>query len=342
VSKAQDIAWTDPAWVDSILNWARDRLASHGRTVSGPVEQPHVRPWSTVFRIPTDRGVVWCKAAGPGTAHEARLLTAFAAWGVANVVLPLDADVRRGWLLLEDGGPTLRQTRPDGSGDADLAAWEAILAAYAGLQRSVEDRAEELVRLGVPDGRPVVLADTLRGIVEDDRWWSLVGPEDRSAAAAGRERLRGLGGWVAATAGELEGFGIAATVQHDDLHGGNIFVGSAGTRIFDWGDAAVAHPFGTLVTTLNSVGYRLGIEPDGPELTRLRDAYLKAWTDEVPRDALDEALELALDLGRIGKSAAWARALAGVEPAAIRDFGDAPAMWLVDLVERLDRNAPSP
>jgi hypothetical protein len=339
VSKATPTAWTEAAWVDTILSWARDRLESHGRTISGAVEQPHIRPWSTVFRIPTDSGVVWCKAEGPGTAHEARLLMAFAAWGVTNIVLPLDVDVERGWLLLEDGGPTLRQTRPDGTGDTDLAAWEAILAEYAGLQRSVEDRAEELLRLGVPDGRPAALADTLGGIVEDDRWWSLVGPDDRAAADAGRQRLRGLGEWVAATAGQLEGFGIAATIQHDDLHGGNIFVGPAGTRIFDWGDAAVAHPFGTMVSTFNSVAYRLGTEPDGPELMRLRDAYLEAWTDELPRTALDEALELALDLGRIGKSAAWARALTGAEPAALGDLGDAPAMWLVDLVERLDRKA---
>jgi Phosphotransferase enzyme family len=329
-------AWTDRAWVETIMAWARDRLAEGGREIVGAVEQPHVRPWSTVFRIPTDRGVVWCKAAGPGTAHEARLLAAFTAWGVANVARPLDADVERGWMLFEDGGPTLRQTRPDGTGDADLTAWERILAEYAGLQRSVEGRADDLIRLGVPDGRPAVLADTLRGLVADDRWWALVGADDRPAAEAGRERLTGLDDRVAAMARELEGSGIAATIQHDDLHGGNVFVGAAGTRFFDWGDAAVAHPFGTLVTTLNSVAYRLGTHPDGPELTRLRDAYLEAWTDELPRTALHEVLQLALDLGRIGKSAAWARALSGVEPATMGDLGDAPAMWLVDLVERLD------
>lgn len=334
-------AWTDPTWVETIMAWARDRVAEGGREIVGPVEQPHVRPWSTVFRIPTDRGDVWCKAAGPGTAHEARLLAAFAAWDVANVVRPLDADVERGWLLFEDGGPTLRQTRPDGTGDADLTAWERILAEYAGLQRCVEGRADELVRLGVPDGRPAVLADTLRSLVEDDRWWALVGPDDRPAADAGRARLRGLDDWVAATARELEGSGIAATIQHDDLHGGNVFIGPAGVRFFDWGDSVIAHPFGTMVTTLNSVAYRLGTDPDGPELARLRDAYLEAWTDVLPRPVLREVLERALDLGRIGKAAAWARALSGVDPAAMGGFGDAPAMWLVDLVERLDRRAVS-
>lgn len=329
-------AWTDPAWVETILAWARARLTAHGRSVVGTVEQPHIRPWSTVFHIPTDGGAVWCKASGPGTAHEARLLTAFAAWNVGHVSLPLDADTERGWLLFGDGGPTLRQTRPDGTGDADLAAWERILADYAGLQRGVEDRAGELLALGVPDGRPAALPGELTRIVEDDHWWALVGDDDRPAAEAGRERLRGLGERVAATAGELERSGIAATIQHDDLHGGNVFVGTAGVRFFDWGDAAVAHPFATLVTTLNSVAYRLGADPDGPELDRLRDAYLEAWTDVLPRAALHEVLGLALDLGRIGKSAAWARALAGVDAAALGTFGDAPAMWLVDLIERLD------
>lgn len=303
--------WTDPAWVDAILAWARDRLASRGRTVSGDVEQPHVRPWSTLFRIPTDRGPVWRKAAGPGTAHEARLLAAFAAWDVTNVLLPLDVDVERGWLLFEDGGPTLRQTRPDGSGDIDLAAWERILTTYAGLQRSVEQRAGDLLRLGVPDGRPEALPGELRRLVDDDRWWALVGEDDRPAAEAGRERLRGLGEWVAAIAGELDRSGIAATIQHDDLHGGNVFVGRDGVCFFDWGDTAVAHPFASMVTTLNSVAYRLGTDPDGPELTRLRDAYLERWTDVLPGPALHELLGHGLDLGRIGKSAAWARAPSG-------------------------------
>ena len=114
-----------------------------------------------------------------------------------------------------------------------------------------------------------------------------------------------------------------------------------GTRV-DWGDAAVAHPFASLVTTLNSVAYRLGTDPDGPELRRLRDAYLEAWTDVLPRPALHDVLGLALDLGRIGKSAAWARALSGVDPVAMGTFGDAPAMWLVDLIERLDARSSRP
>jgi phosphotransferase family enzyme len=329
--------WAEPRWRSAVIDWATERLLERGRSIAGDVEQPHIRPWSTVFRLPTDGGNAWCKATGPGTAHEVRLLPAFAEWGVSHVVVPLAADPERSWLLLEDGGLTLRQARADGRGDTDLGTWEAILSAHAALQRSVEGRADELLGLGVPDGRPGTLPATFERLVSDDAVWDRVVARDRAETDAARSRLRALATWVAARAAELARTGIAATIQHDDLHGGNVFIDAGGVRFFDWGDAVVAHPFRTLVTTLDSVADRLGFDSDGPELGRLRDAYLEAWTDVLPRAGLDEALELALDLGRIGKAAAWQRALDGLEPTEMGEHAGAPALWLADLVERLDR-----
>ncbi len=137
----------------------------------------------------------------------------------------------------------------------------------------------------------------------------------------------------------LAGSGIASTLQHDDLHGGNIFVRGADLRFFDWGDACIAHPFGTLTTTLNSIGYRLGVEPDGPGLARVRDAYLEAWTDVHPRSELTTIARAAVDLGRISRAASWSRALEGVADGDLEGHGGAPAAWLGDLVQRIDRPA---
>jgi hypothetical protein len=329
--------WADPTWRRAIETWAAEQLAAAGRVRTGPVTQPHVRPWSSVLRIPTAAGPVWCKAARPGTAHEASLLPAFAAWDVPSVLPPIAADPERGWLLLPDGGTTLRQTRPDGTGDHDLDAWERVLTDYAGLQRRLETRADELLTLGVPDGRPATLPGTLGRLLDDDATWDRVADADRDEARRARRRLREATGWVAARVEVLGRSGIAATIQHDDLHGGNVFVGPGGYRFFDWGDAVVAHPFATLVTTLNSIAFRLGTDAEDPALRRLRGAYLDAWTDVAPRPALADALAAALDLGRIGRAAAWDRALTGLDPSAMDGHGDAPAGWLMDLADRLER-----
>ena len=80
--------WLDPVWQAEVRAWVETELAAVDRRVSGPIEQPHVTPWSTAMRIPTAGGPVWFKASGPGTAHEGPLLETFRRLDVARVVLP--------------------------------------------------------------------------------------------------------------------------------------------------------------------------------------------------------------------------------------------------------------
>jgi hypothetical protein len=91
--------WREPGWRRAIETWAAAQLAVAGLSITGPIGQPHVRPRSTALRVPTDGGIVWCKAARPGTAHEVRLLTAFAAWGVRSILRPIGAEPERGCVL---------------------------------------------------------------------------------------------------------------------------------------------------------------------------------------------------------------------------------------------------
>lgn len=309
--------------------------------MTGEITQPHIRPWSTAFRIPTDMGVAWCKASGPGPAYEGPLLAAFERWGVRGALLPLATDADRALILTPDGGPTMRDTRPDGNGDHDLAAWARILRGYAHLQRSTEGRATELVALGVPDLRPEHLASVVERLVADDPIWARADAEDRDAARAARRRLPDLLAVIADLVDELCEIGVAPTIQHDDLHGGNILVGPAGDRVFDWGDASVAHPFTTLTTTLNSIEYRTGLDQHGPELLRLRDAYLEAWTDVAPLTPLVAAEGRSRILGAISRAASWERSFRGVPADELEGHGGSTAAWLVELVERLDRRAGS-
>ena len=288
------------------------------------------------MRVPTDGTTVWFKASGPGAAHEGSLLEVFRRHGVDNVLLPLAIHPLRPWLLLDDGGPTLRATRPDGTGDHDIAAWERILAEYAALQRSVEGETtrDAMLAAGVPDGRPSRLPGELARLLEDDVAWSRVMDDERTAAATARRRLRDSLAAVEVSVLELEAAGIPASIQHDDLHGGNILVGPDGDRFFDWGDAVVAHPFSTLTTTFNSIAHHTGRALDDPVFERLRDVYTTAWGDRPSAPDLARAVALARALGCISKSLAWERALTGLEPDEMDGYGDGVAGWLMEFDER--------
>jgi len=310
--------------------------------VTGPIEQPHIRPWSTVFRIPTDHGPAWCKASGRGPAYEGRLLDAFARHGIHGALLPLATDPTRDLILFPDGGATLRAMRPDGTGDHDLDAWVRILRGYADLQRATAPIADELVALGVPDLRPDRMPVVLAGFVTDDAIWRRADDEDREATERARERLPELRPVVDRLVAVLTRSGIPATIQHDDLHGGNVLVGPDGDRVFDWGDASVAHPFGTLTTTLNSIEHHAGFDQAGPELGRVRDAYLETWSGPATHDELAAAARAATVLGAISRAASWERSFAGLPDDQLDGHGGATAAWLAELVERLDAWAATP
>ena len=329
--------WLDPTWQAEALGWAELILGGLGRRIDGPVEQPHVRPWSTAFRIPTDRGQAWLKATGPGPAYEGPLLDVFAARGIRHVPLPLAVHPDRPWLLLDDAGPTLRQTRPDGTGDHDLAAWGRILAEYAELQRSLEsdDAVEAMLGGGTPDGRPTALPGELARLLGDDAWWERLTDEERDEGAVARRTLRDQLPVVTALADELAALGIAPSVQHDDLHGGNVLVGPDGDRFFDWGDAVVAHPFGTLTVTFSSIAHALELPPADPAFTRLEAVYLEAWHGIASPGDLQRAAAIARVLGCIGRALAWERSLSGLEDDEMDGFGDGVAGWLLEFAGRL-------
>lgn len=319
-------AWTDVAWRREALGWVDDQLRRLGRPRVGAVAQPHVRPWSTVLTVPTATGPVWFKAAGPGTAYEARLLRELAVWGTRMILEPLAVEPDRGWLLFPDGGTRLRDRL---AGAAGVAEWRRVLPAYAEVQRGLARRAGELVELGVPDLRPGSMPGLFARLVDEPV---------AGLAESDRGRLRALLPDYSRWCAELASSGIAPSLQHDDLHDGNVFSGPAGDgaadrdRIFDWGDAVVAHPFGTLLATLRSIASRdatLGRS----ELTRLRDAYLEPWTTDQPRPALNETVRTALRVGAVGRAFAWERALSGVPPEAHGDYAGAVGEWLLELFE---------
>ncbi|XVV10776.1 aminoglycoside phosphotransferase family protein [Actinoplanes sp. CA-131856] len=172
----------------------------------------------------------------------------------------------------------------------DGSDWPKLLQTYASLQRDVTAHANQMIALGVPDMRVPRLPKLADGVQE---WCD-----------------------------ELAADGIPATLQHDDLHDNNVFTGF---RFFDWGDASVGHPFGSLLVALGVAG------EDKAE--RLRDAYLEIWSDLGTPKSLRRSASLAVRLARISRAEAWRRAIEGAALPVDEDFRTAADWWLEQLPE---------
>src|SRR2546423_15512768 len=91
--------WTDPRTIAAAEAWLRETAAAAGRRVTGPIAQPHIRPWSTVFRAPTDEGDVYLKLCGPSQAYEPPLTAMLASVRPAVGPRILGLHPRQPWKL---------------------------------------------------------------------------------------------------------------------------------------------------------------------------------------------------------------------------------------------------
>ena len=274
----------------------------------------------------TDQGPVWLKAAGPETAFEVALYQLLERVAPERVLTPIATDPGRGWMVLPDGGVTLGERLDELD---PVEAMVVVLPEYGRLQRGLAPHLGELLRLGLADMRASVMPRRFEEAVE------AVGRYvERRGTEADRETLRRVvamrerfGEWCA----RLDGAAVGASLDHNDLHYWNVLVDGA-VRFYDFGDSVVAHPFASMLLGLGMLRRQLGVGADDPAVVRPRDAYLEVFGDLASRAELVEELELACQVGKVGRALSWHRALrmSGDEEAG--EFADGPLVALRSLL----------
>ena len=241
--------------------WLDDVTAWIGKHVelTGPVvRHPRDKPWSVVARAPTGRGELWFKELGPALAFEPALTQELARHFPRYLPEVLAAEGSR--LLTLHAGRRVSKLRPH-----DLSSmtgvWESIAARFAELQIKFV----ELGELQAPDFRPETLG-------------------------------RRFGKRVNHLVEEL-GDTIPLSLVHLGVHRNNVCLRDGDWVFLDWAEAAIGHPFCALGKPLLNFVRRLGAEPGGPELLRVRDAYLEPWTILAPSHELHAIFKAAYPLG---------------------------------------------
>ena len=336
--------WEDPAWRTTAASWIDEQAERLGLRRIGQIEQAHARQWSLMWRITTADGLVWFKANGGDTRYEAPLAEALGRWAPGRVLAPLAVQAERGWQLLPDGearcATTLPATLPNGPvasfatvPNGPLASFATVpnvpLASFATIKHALGElrgmggrsaastRSAPLALDLMPQPTVVALAadppparDAGRRPVAE-----LVDDPATGLSPESRARIRALlpeyGQWCA----RLGDSGIPSSLNHDDLHDANVFVGPDGFVFFDWGDSAMCHPFTTLLVALRVVAYRFELPADDRSVLRVRDAYLEVFDDLADVAQLRELARLATWTGKPARAMSWRRALAGASEA---------------------------
>jgi Phosphotransferase enzyme family len=290
--------------------WTRETCRSLGIAITAPIEQVHVRPWSRVFRVPTNSGAVYLKCCGPTQAHEPRLTALLHREFPGLVTEVLALHPTQPWMLVAEGGKKLRDAY---SGDDLLRSWREVLPRYAQLQRAATPHVGEILGFGTPDHRAAPMVAAFTDAVANEP--ALSGERPDRLTDDERRALIGLRPKLNDSLGALAALGIEDTLQHDDLHHGNVLVRDGRAVIFDWGDACVSHPFLTLAVTLRFAADATKHAPGDAPIVALRDAYLEPWSERALTRELRDAAELGRRIGEVSRTLTFyavARAYPGV------------------------------
>jgi hypothetical protein len=282
--------------VRDATQWVDGCLAAAGLRRTGDLELHRERAWATVHRAPIHGGAVWLKVTTPATAAEVRLYAVLVEVVPEFVLLPLGTDPDRGWLLLPDAGVSLAERAGDDDA-ARVAGLAGALRTYATVQQRLALHIDQVLGAGVPDMRPAALpqrfAEALDAVVP---WVRARGTADQRSTLT---RLRHFTAEYTQLCADLTARSPLVSIDHNDLHAGNVIGTEARPRCYDWGDSVVGHPYASLLTPTATV-------PDGVA-GALRRAYLEEWPEDAARSATTAAL--ACRLGCVTKALTWHRAL---------------------------------
>lgn len=315
-------AWSRPGWFAEASSWMVEQMAVDGRPAVGRPRQHQLWDVSVVLRAPSASGDAYFKCSLDLFRHEAVVTRSLAQRMPSGVPEVVAVDAERGWMLMRDlAAPEL--------GDQDETLWHEGVATHARLQRSWLGRADELVGLGLRVRSLPALAGEVEQLAGDHVLL------DRMPADL-RQRWHAAAPHLADACRRLDGLGPGPCLVHGDFHPWNVTSGPRGTRVLDWTDAAVSHPFVDLAT------YVFRTE-DLTVRRQLLAAYVDAWTGVAPEATLREAAALGLVVGAFYQVQTY-RSLLPELPRHGVDAGlsGADVDWINRSLTRLERGLESP
>jgi hypothetical protein len=263
---------------------------------------------------------IYLKSANAAAFFEARL-TSFLSKNFPNTTVEvLAVNSKSNWILMKKlPGVLLRTTK-------STQAYELMLRNYTILQQQVMPNANEVLSLGVTDRCLPILWKEINDNLDNLCATGLNEEETQKILSMKPELLSMCAGMAGI---------FPDTLEHGDLHSGNVFVEEASFRFFDWGDASITHPFLSVRVFWNSLSELLEEDTDENwmrKISEFRPAYLDMWKEYAPINVLKRQLSLAEQVGCVYRALSWHLYITPYRTHKEKSF-DRPAQWLKILLE---------
>jgi hypothetical protein len=322
------LLWEGPDWQARARAWVRSALDQNDLQLTGVIEQPHIRPWSTVMTVPTERGLYFFKASASAFAHETALTAYLSRFRPELFPNLLAVDMDQHWMLMRDAGRPICHTIRE---ERTIEPWREVMPHYVNLQKDLSSRVDELLSLGVMDRRLHKLPALFEGLIADEASM-LLGTDEDSLSTEEYRRLKQSVPEFERMCRELADFGIPETIHHDDFHDANIFKRDGKLTFTDWGESAVTHPFFTLVVMMRSVDNSFGVDYS-PEAGLVRDMYLEHWSSYGSLDDLRAIVKLAQRIGYVNRALTWKMVIEELPEALKSEYAIAVPSYLKDFID---------
>ena len=318
--------WQQPDWQAEAKVWIRSTLEQNHLKLTGEIEQPHIRQWSTVMTVPTNAGRLFFKASSSFLAYEAGLTDYLARFRPEIFPELLAIDIKHHWMLMRDAGTPLRHFIRS---EKSIARWKEVLPLYVEIQKQMAHHITHLLTLGVMDRRLAQLPGMFENLIADKS--AMLLDQEESLTSEEYARLRDAGPAFAEMCEKLASFGIPETLHHDDFHDANIFIRDGRITFTDWGESAVAHPFFTLVVMMRGVDNSMGVDYS-PEAEQVRDLYLAQWTSYASLEDLKVNAKLAQRIGYVNRALTWKMTLDEMSEELRAEYAVAVPSYLKDFI----------
>jgi hypothetical protein len=312
---------SESGWGAEADRWIASSLNEAGLSPIGAPEQQRVRPWSTHRVVATSAGRVWFKGNCPDQSFEPGLQRLLARLAPGRVDSPIAVDDSRGWMLTWDRGDTLSERY-----ELTLADWCALVQEAGDVQRRSAGLREELLATGLPDCSPATVPNRFDALLA--RYAALDVQHPSHLTPGQLRRFRDIRPAVVDAAAALAQSELPSTVNHGDLHPGNVFSVAGGRCLFDFGDAQWA----AAPEVLGPVWAWLTRRTHHPWQTVFA-AYAEVWSDLVTSSEFDRLVAAAMTTLPVNRSQTWWSATHQTTTAERAEWGDAPLSHLGNVLQ---------